>query len=150
MSVTAVMLNPEVVKTFLASLASLLSATKTWLELRDRKAAQHEAKLVENLALSDPMIVEQAKKLVTIVPAETLELIMQRYKKCYDRFNEMLKDEESYFPDDIDSAAKAALPKCVCRALSVVRDVVGALPNSALEQAWSTYKCEVRLKGKRS
>ena len=147
MPFAAVALNPEAVKAFLASIAYALSATKTWLELRDRSAAKNDATVAESLALSDPKTAERANALLSIVPPETLQKLMERYKKCFNKFNKMLdEEEENFFPDDIDRAARNALPNCICQALSTIREVAGGLPDPILDEAWKTYKCDVRLK----
>jgi len=96
-------LNPEAVKAFLASIASILAATNSWLQLRDRAAAKSAAVTAESLALADPKTEERAQALLAIVPAETLAKLMDRYKKCFNKFDKMLdEEEENFFPDDID------------------------------------------------
>lgn len=143
---TAVALNPESVKAFLASIASALAATKTWLELRDRAAAKSAAITAETLALSDPNTEARAKALLKIVPPETLQRMMNRYKKCFEKFNKMLdEEEEKFFADDIDKAAEHALPNCICKTLHTIKAVAGVLPDPILDEAWNTYKCQVRL-----
>jgi len=145
-SAVAVALNPESVKAFLASIASALAATKTWLELRDRAAAKNAATVAESVALSDPETERRAKALLKIVPQETLKKLMDRYQKCFDKFNKMLdQEEDKFFADDIDKAAKNALPNCICQALSTIKAVAGGLPDTILDEAWATYQCEVRL-----
>ena len=137
--------TPETVQTFIASIASALAATKTWLELRDRRAAKQSANTAQSQALSDPATIENAMRLLSIVPPETLQKMMERYKRCYEKFNKMMDDEEGTFEGDVDKAAQNALPNCVCRALSTIRAVTGGFPDPAFDRAWDTYRCDVRL-----
>lgn len=139
-------LDPEAVKAFLASIASVLAATNSWFQLRDRAAAKTAAVTAESLALADPRTEERAQALLSIVPAETLDKLMARYKKCFNKFNTMLdEEEEKFFADDIDKAARNALPNCVCQALSTIKAVAGGLPDPILDEAWTTYRCDVRV-----
>ena len=77
----------------------------------------------------------------------TLDKLRMRLKKCYDRFDDMLDNEEDYFPDDISVAAERALPNCVCRTLKMIVDINGSLPDDELTEAWRTYSCEERAEG---
>ena len=137
--------SPQTVQAFFATIAAALAATKTWLELRDRNAAKRAGEQAESRVLGDPATLERAKQLLSIVPPDTLQRMMDRYKKCYDKFNKMMDDEEDYFEGDVDKAAENALPNCVCRALKTIKAVTGGLPDPALDEAWITYNCQVRL-----
>ena len=141
----AVALNPETVKAFLASISYVLTATKVWLELRDRAKAKNEATVAESLALSDPNTAERAKALLAIVPEDTVELMMERFRKCYEKLNEMLANPDDYFDNDFDKAAHSSLPKCCCRALSIFNAVAG-LADPQMIEAWKFYKCDEVLK----
>jgi hypothetical protein len=142
----AVALNPEAVKSFLASIASALAATKTWLELRDRRAAKNQATVTESLVLSDPKTAERVQALLAIVPAEVLERLINRYKKCFKKFEKMLDEEDVSFPGEVDKAARTALPNCVCQALATIKKVAGTLGDPILEDAWKLYKCDIRVR----
>lgn len=137
--------SPQSVQAFFAAIASALAATKTWLELRDRSAAKRAGEEAQSRVLADPETLEAATRLLAIVPPDTLERMMERYKKCYDKFNKLMDDEDDNFGVDVDRAARKALPNCVCRALNTIKAVAGALPDPALEEAWTTYDCELRL-----
>ncbi len=140
-----VALNPEAAKNFLASIASVLAATKSWVELKDRAAARNAGKVAESLALADPETEVRANELIEVVPADTLYKLTARYSKCFDRFNRMLDEEdERSFPGDIEAAADHALPNCVCEALSTLRKVAGDLNDPILEEAWERFGCERR------
>ena len=114
--------------------------------MRDRAAAKNPATVSQSIALSEPNIERRANALLQVVPPETLKKMINRNKKCFDKFNKMLdEEEENFFADDIDRAAKNALPNCVCKALSTIREVAGALPDPILDEAWTVYRCGARL-----
>jgi len=54
------------------------------------------------------------------------------------KFDEILDNEEDYFPQDVSDAAAVALPKCVCDTLKIIIDVNGSLADEELKGAWKT------------
>jgi hypothetical protein len=129
----------------IAMVSGIMQGVQTWLSLKDRKAAKEAQTKAYVSTLESGEIRNRAERLMAIVPTETLDRLRKRLKKCYDRFDEMLDNEEDYFPQDLTDAAEKALPSCVCRTLKMIEDVNGSLPDDKLEEAWETYSCIQRM-----
>ena len=131
----------EAAMLFLAMVSGIMQGVQTWLQFKDRRRAQHAQEVAFVRAIESPETRSRAKSLIAIVPAATIDLLRRRVKKCYDRFNEMLENDDEYFPQDLSDAAEKALPNCVCRNLKMIMDVNGSLPDAELEDAWRKYAC---------
>lgn len=73
-----------------------------------------------------------------IIPRGTLARLKRKLQRCYEKFDEILDNEEDYFPQDVSDAAAVALPKCVCDTLKIIIDVNGSLADEELKGAWKT------------
>jgi hypothetical protein len=129
---------------FIAMVSGIMQGVQTWLTVRDRIAARKAQEQAFILTMQSPDIGDRAERLLSIVPESTLDHLRRRVKNCYDRFNEMLDNEDEYFPQDLADAAENALPSCVCRNLKMIIDVNGSLPDDELMDAWDTYRCSDR------
>jgi hypothetical protein len=129
----------------IAAFRGIFHGIQTWLQYKDRKKTKkaQESAYEETLRADKTRVV--AKKLISIVPERTMELLKKRVEKCYKKFNRMLENEDEFFEEDITGAARNALPACVCRNLGTIVDVAGEIPDEELKEAWGEYKCDKRL-----
>jgi len=134
----------EVAMLFLAMVSGIMQGIQTWNEFRDRDKARKAQEEEFIRVLQSPEIHQRAELLLKIVPKKTLDLLRRRLQKCFDRFDEMLENDDEFFPQDVSDAAEKALPNCVCRVLKMIIDVNGSLPDQKLQEAWQAYSCESR------
>ena len=134
----------EAAMLFLAMVSGIMQGVQTWLAVRDRAKARKAQEEAFVRTLQSPETARRAEALLSIIPVATIDLLRRRIKKCYDRFNEMLENDEEYFPQDLSDAAGKALPSCVCRNLKMIIDINGSLPDAELKKAWDTYSCVKR------
>lgn len=126
----------------IAAISGILQGVQMWLETRDRRAAKQAQEAAFVSTLRSASIEARAERLMAIVPPGTIDRLRQKVQECYEKFNDMLDNEEDYFPVDIDSAAHSALPSCVCRNLRRIVAVNGSLPDEEFQVAWARYKCK--------
>ena len=126
----------------IAAFRGIFHGIQTWLKYKDRARTREAQESVYEETLRSESTRSIAKKLISIVPQETIDMIRKRVDRCYKKFNSMLKNEDEFFEGDITNAAKNALPACVCRNLGMMVDVVGDLPDQELRDAWDKYECK--------
>jgi len=133
----------------IAMVSAIFEGINTWFLLKDRRAAKKARDAAYQQAIANPAIAARAQLLLRIVPVATWDRLRKRVQKCFDKLQDLLDDEDRYFPEDINKAGKVALPRCVCEALDLLRSVNGGdLPDDEFKEAWAKYNCEIVLSAK--
>ena len=120
---------------------------QTWIQYKDRKLALEAQQTAYSNSLESEETRKSARKLIAIVPQETIDLLRQRVDECQKKFTRMLENAQEYFEEDLMDATRNALPACVCRNLAMIINVAGDLPDEKLEEAWLYFKCRDRQDG---
>ncbi|SEN69146.1 hypothetical protein [Nitrosomonas marina] len=127
----------------IAAISGIMQGVQVWMVSKDRRKARRAQQAAYVRTLQSDMINVRAEKLLSLVPESTTERLRKKVQECYEKFNEMLDNEDEYFPVDIDNAAEHALPNCVCRNLRRIVNVTGgSLPDDELQEAWTKYQCK--------
>ena len=134
----------ETAMLLIAAFSGILTGIQTWLQYKDRDRTLKALDTAYTEALKSPKTRVTSEKLILIVPLDIIDLLRKRVDECYNKFKRMLADDTEYCEEDINEAARSALPACVCRNLSMIIDVAGALPDDDLLNAWKMYKCKAR------
>ncbi len=85
-----------------------------------------------------PSTFEQGAILADIVPHDVLDLMIQRVRKCWDYYKEVLEAEEDFLPAQVDNATRA-FERCICRELKRIMRLNKSLPPGDLERWWKAY-----------
>lgn len=117
---------------FVSGVSAVLQAVQTWIQFRDSKRAAKEFELKYNSSLSDPTIINQANRLITIVPVDVLNQMLSRARKCWEKYNEVLKGQ--FLPAEVDDATEA-VKHCICRELRRIEELNGFIPDGDLRLA---------------
>jgi hypothetical protein len=117
---------------FVSGVSAVLQAIQTWLQFRDSKRASSEFQSRYRTSLADPEIVQQANVLDSIVPAEVMQTMLARARKCWKRYSEVL--EGNFLPSEVDDATEA-VKQCICRELKRIKDLNGVIPDGDLRKA---------------
>ena len=136
----------ETAMLLIAAFNGILTGIQTWLQYKDRGRTLEAQETAYREALESPRTRVVAERLISIVPSDIIDLLRKRVEECYNKFKRMLTNDDEYFEEDLNGAAKNALPACVCRNLSMIIDVAGDLPDEDLQEAWEKYKCIERQK----
>lgn len=122
--------------TFIAGISATLQAVQTWLQFRDshRAAAQFEERF--SAASTDLSVLHEAERLTSIVPPLVLNTMIERVRRCWERYHEVLLG--GFLPAEIDEATEA-LKQCICRELKRIRELEGHIPDGELRRWWSQY-----------
>lgn len=119
-----------------SGISATLEAVQTWLQLRDRKKA---AAAFSRASTQSKAFEHNVEQLVSLVPPDVLELMDKRVRRCWVRYSEVLVDEDSFLPPEVDDATDA-VKRCVCRELQRIRSLNGeVLPPGILSDWWAAY-----------
>ena len=116
-----------------------MQAISFWQEQRDRIKASKALKSVENL-IDNPDVIKEQTILKSLIPERTLNLMTERVNVCFKRYDEVLDDDSSYLPAEIDKATDAVIA-CICRELRRIMKLNGELPTDTLKAYWEKYNC---------
>ena len=122
----------------IAGVSGLLQALEVWMTARDRHGARAAFKSEYSRITADSLLQAQARTLESLVPGPVLESLKDRVERCWERYQEVLDDEEGYLPGEVDSAT-SAVKRCVCRELRRIKDINGSIPPGKLSEYWSAY-----------
>jgi type I restriction enzyme, R subunit len=123
----------------IAAVTAALQAVETWNNFRDRRRARAAHEDAYQRALSDPQTREEALQVTSAVPEDVVQMLKDRVDECWDRYREVL-DNEEYLPQEIDDATKA-IKRCVCRELRRLQSLAGELPPGKLSESWERFSC---------
>lgn len=133
----------EAAMLLIAAVSGIMQGVQVWMASKDRREARVAQQRAFVRTLQSDTIIARAERLLAIVPESTIERLREKVQNCYEKFNEMLDNEDEFFPIDIDNAAEHALPNCVCRNLRRIVNVTGgSLPDEGLQEAWDKYQCQ--------
>jgi hypothetical protein len=134
----------ETAMLLIAAFSGILTGIQTWLQYKDRSRTLEAQENAYREALESPKTRIIAERIISIVPTDIIDLLKKRVEDCYNKFKRMLINDDEYFEEDLNGAAKNALPACVCRNLNMIIDVAVNLPDEELDEAWEKYKCKER------
>lgn len=123
------------VEIMIAGVAAAFEAVQTWIAVRDRRLAAASLEAPESRRRDNPSLWDENRALLDAVPFDVLQTMEKRTRTCWERYHEVLKDDEKYLPEDIDKATKA-VKACICRELQRIIDVNGSLPPGQLRRWW--------------
>jgi hypothetical protein len=116
-----------------------MQAISLWQSQKDRSKAK--AALVKaKTDVPNSGTIEEGIKLLSIIPMSTLTLMTQRVEKCFSKYETVL-DDKAFLPTEIDDATDA-LVKCICRELTRIHKLNGAMPTTTLKKYWDQYGCK--------
>jgi hypothetical protein len=120
----------------ISGVSAALQAVQTWLEFKDsrRAAAKFEERFAS--AAGDVRVAREAAYLGVLVPADVLDTMIERARKCWEMYHDVLRG--GYLPREIDDATDS-VKKCICRELRRIRELEGQIPDGELKRWWSQY-----------
>jgi hypothetical protein len=128
--------------TLIAAISALIDAITLWRSARDRqesaKALQQEFDRVKSTSNREAII------LGNLVPADLLDIMIDRVYACYKKYQQVLENDKEYLPDEIEDATHAVI-FCVCRELNRIYELNQHIPPGKLSEWWEGYKCFTKL-----
>jgi hypothetical protein len=123
----------------IATVTMIMRAVELWKKFKDKKPVKNELDNMESLVKS-PEIVEENKRILTLIPADILDSLEKRVDKCFNRYKEIIDADGEYMSQEIDEATSALL-SCVCRELRRIYLINGGIPEGTLSNYWNQYQC---------
>jgi hypothetical protein len=130
----------EIASAFFAGISALADAVQLWTTFRDKRRAADTFDETFKRVLSSPQSRDAALELVAIVPEEVLADLEDRARRCWTRYQDVLRGP--YLPAEVDEATES-VQACVCRELKRIYQLNGDIPPRWRGQ-WTRYKCEQR------
>jgi len=124
----------------IAGISATMEAIELWLSVRDRLRARRV--FVDSYQRITPSQRLEARQLESLVPPDVLDSMKERVERCWERYSKVLKDEQGYLPDEVDSATQA-VQRCICRELQRLLELNREIPPGTLKRWWDAY-CEPR------
>jgi hypothetical protein len=83
-------------------------------------------------------VLKEASELEALIPKETLKVMTNRVKECWDRYTRIMESDEALDFETGDKATEA-VKNCLCRELNRIRDLNLQLPDGQLKKWWEAY-----------
>lgn len=126
---------------WLAGLQSILVAVQVWQNERSIKAAAGAYRQEKAINRTYEWFVAEITVLTTLIPENTLNILIARTKKCQTRYEDVLLADNEFLPAEIDEAT-LAVKQCVCRELARIAELNGGdLPTENMNKLWQAYNC---------
>ena len=118
-----------------------MQAISFWQNQKDRIKAINAIKDIDKISKQNDIIFEN-KSLLNIAPQSTIDLMTDRIKNCFDRYNQVLNDDD-FLPAEIDKATNALI-KCICREIERLVKINGKIPSKTLQEYRDLYNCNIK------
>lgn len=124
-----------------AAIAAVLQAVQTWYAHKDARRAAEVMDKIIGTGKIDPELIQATQYLEATVPIDVLYAVERRIENCWVRYAEILEAPAGKFAEaEIDNATEITKLE-ICKELSRLRTLGGAIPNGKFSTWWQLYNC---------
>lgn len=112
--------------------------------------SRNASEFIDSVAQSSNRIKEKAlyiqiegARIARLIPEDVIRAFVERIERCWERYTNILQDDGSYLPSEIDEATDAVI-KCICRELQRLFRLNQGIPGGILTDYWEKYACSTQ------